>query len=705
MRRFWAVLLPLIFLLFSCAPSKKKSFYLFELESRKIYARGKTKLIFPPFEGDIDGILLLLPEKGQACINLNNNPLCFSSPSARPVKGRTVLKRLRGNFTLILLQQSPLYRGTLQKGQRLDLGDKEAKLYTVLFRKKGNDLYSLDFEILHGTFRAREKGEYLILEGKGIEGWKREMEDLLKSSYIKIGSTTYQVLQALPPSKRSFKYRFERNWRLSFYTIVLNLPPEFGIHPWFGDGVRFKIMARINGGRWKTIFFEKIKAGIKYWDIKIPESTQELVFITEKGSDLFGDGAFWSRLFAYKKGKGEVIVLISMDTVRARSLSLYGNSRKTTPFLDSWAPSEARIYMKAYTPHPWTLAAHRAMFFSTYYWEKPETSFVEKLQEKGYYTAAFTGGGLVAGEYGFARGFVTYYEYVNDIFDPNSSALLFYRVKEFIDGHPGRRLFLFLHTYQAHSPYYPPDWAAVFGQKGRLDINSAKGGPSGSYSPLPDEIKKRALALYEEEIYTIDQRLLKPLVKYLEKKGLYSNSHLIILSDHGEQFYEHGCWEHGYSLYQEETRVPLIVKSSKFGRGREEKPFSLINIPWLVSSIAGFTPHPSWKEPSSRIYMSTTPGSSVFFFPLIKAVISNDLKLIENERLNKERFRTPPERPRFEFYDLSVDPLEKHNVFLKRNLEARKLKALLRKFSLAGEKKGRLSEEEKQRLRSLGYIE
>ncbi len=705
MRRVWIVLLPLIFLFFSCSPSQKNSFYLFESESKRIYAREKIKLIFPPFEGNIDGVLLLLPEKGRSCIKVNNNIHCFSSPSACLVKGRTVLKRIKGNFTLILYQHPCLFRGTLQKGQKVNLDEKEAKVYPVLFRKRGEKIYSLNFEILKSAFTAREKGEYLIFEGEGIEGWKKKMEDVLKSSYIKIGSTTYQVLQALPPSKRSFKYRFDRNWRLSFYTIVLNLPPEYGIRHWFGDGVRFKIMAKINGGRWKTIFFEKIKAGIKYWDIKIPESTQELVFITEKGRDLFGDGAFWSRPFAYKRGKGEAIILISMDTVRARSLSLYGNSRKTTPFLDGWAPSEAKIYMKAYTPHPWTLAAHRAMFFSTYYWEKPEASFVEKLQEQGFYTAAFTGGGLVAGEYGFARGFVTYYEYVNDIFDPNSSALLFYRAREFIDSHPGRKLFLFLHTYQAHSPYHPPDWAAVFGQKGRLDINSAKGGPSGSYSPLPEEIKERALSLYEEEIYTIDQRLLKPLIEYLQKKGLYSRSHLIILSDHGEQFYEHGCWEHGYSLYQEEIRVPLVVKSSKLGKGREEKPFSLIHIPWLVSSIAGFAPHPSWKKPSDKIYMSTTPGSSVFFFPLIKAVVYNNMKLIENDKLNREKFRTPPERPKFEFYDLNVDPLEKHNLFLKRNLEAKKLKALLKKFSPAGERKGRLSEEEKQRLRSLGYIE
>lgn len=702
---YFFVLIIFSLLSLSCKRKETDALYLLKIKNKKIYTGGAVKRLYFPFSGNLKGIVEIIPQE-KSCLLINNEKLCMSSPHAVLAEGKISLRRIKGNASLILKENfTPLARGFFKKGASLKIPE-QIRLYEILYRRRGEKLFRVKFSIAKRHLPLNETGEYLILDVGNEKEWIDRYAFLKDYSYLKIGATTYQVKAAFPPFRFTSEIPPGKSWRLSFSIILLNLPPEYGRTPEIGDGVIFKISAIYKNGRKRTFFMEKVKSGVFHRDISIPAGCTRLIFETLPGKNKFGDLAFWSNPYLYRPGKGETIILISMDTVRAKSLSLYGNKRKTTPFLDEWAPSNARIYRNAYTPHPWTLAAHKALFFSTYAWEKPEKSFVEKLQERGYYTFAFTGGGLVGSEYGFARGFVGYFEYANDLFDSNASALLYYRATDFLKRNISKKTFLFLHTYQAHAPYNPPEWANVFGQKGSIDINYLKGGPSGTFTPLDENIRKKALLLYEEEIYTIDQRLLKELVRFLKENRLYENSHIIILSDHGEQFFEHGAWEHGYSLYQEEIHIPLIVKSRKIPKGNDEDPISLLNVAELISRIAGFQPHLSWHKREDTLFFSTTKPYSIFFFPEIAAVIRDGFKYIKNLNLHPEKFKSPPRKPRKELYNLKEDPEEKNNLALKNPKKMRQLDRLIdKKMVMRERRKKKLNERELRKLKSLGYVE
>jgi len=520
-----------------------------------------------------------------------------------------------------------------------------------------------------------------------------------------VESNTYQVVPAFPDSQIERPISPVKEKRLRFSIIVFNLPPEYGSNINIGDGVEFKIIGEFENGFRKVLFRRTLDKGLEEYNIKVPTGIKKLVFNTSKRKNIFGDLSFWGSPYLYEKKKTDLIILMSMDTVRAKSLSLYGNKRKTTPFLDNWAPAEAEVYTNAYTPHPWTYAAHKAVFFSTYVWEHPEKSFVEKLQELGYYTVAFTGANFVSARYGFCRGFVRYNDYAMDVFDPDSSAKLFKKAKKFIEKNRGKRIFLFLHTYQAHTPYIAPARSSVFGEKGYMNLEVELGGFYGGFKKLSDEKRRKAELLYEEEIYTIDQNLIKPLILFLKEKGIYDSSRIIIFADHGEQFYEHGSWTHGYSIYDEETHVPLIIKSSKSKKGFNNQPISLIDIPSIIAKAKNFKPNDSWKKKSSTIYMSTASAFHQMKFPVIIGIIENGKKLIYNAKFEADKFQGASHKPQYEFYQLSKDPGELNNIYYKKRNESKillkHLKYFLKDVTVI---KKNLPSEELKRLKSLGYI-
>ncbi len=275
-----------------------------------------------------------------------------------------------------------------------------------------------------------------------------------------------------------------------------------------------------------------------------------------------------------KRSRGPSIIVISLDTLRADHLPPYGYTRMTAPVLTEFTRSSV-LFTQAYSSSSWTLPAHMSLFTGLEpYKHGVETdktrlrknikSFVEILAKEGYYTAGFTGGLFLWSGYGFARGFDEYYmqSQYELLFD--SAPRIFYDVRQWLQSISYRPFFLFIHTYQIHSPYtntFPRFLSRD--DKRYIDLKELLGSFRGLFKPLPETLRQNIINLYDSEIRFTDEYLLKPLFSLLREKKLFDKTVIVVLSDHGEEFFDHHGWGHGHTLYPELTRIPLIIRFPK----------------------------------------------------------------------------------------------------------------------------------------------
>ena len=289
------------------------------------------------------------------------------------------------------------------------------------------------------------------------------------------------------------------------------------------------------------------------------------------------------------------VLLITLDTVRARSLSLHGYSRPTTPELERIGKSGVR-FDRALVTAPWTLPSHASMFTgrlpheTTVDWFKPldatHPTLAEVLGRHGYATAGFVANlDYCNSATGLARGFVHYEEYpislgqivlsstlgewifdacirpltgYQDLLNRKSAAELNRDFLTWISRNDQRPFFAFLNYFDAHEPFLPPrPFASTFGPKGRPQKNLIMA-PEMNSVWTEQEIQLERDA-YDGSIAYLDQQL-GLLFDELQRRGKLENTLVIITSDHGEEFNEHRIMGHGYDLYLPTLHVPLLIQ-------------------------------------------------------------------------------------------------------------------------------------------------
>ncbi len=316
------------------------------------------------------------------------------------------------------------------------------------------------------------------------------------------------------------------------------------------------------------------------------------------------------------------VLFIVMDTVRAESLSLHGYDRETSPNLDRLAESGV-IFDRAVATSPWTLPSHASMFTGRLphelfaEWETPldaETpvraehrSLAEVLSEQGYATAGFVANvGFCSCSHGLNRGFTHYEDYVFSIDSfVNSSSLIRKIYKKYrrfrgdqdlvgrksaadvnraflnwLSRRPKRPFFAFLNYFDPHDPYLPPaPFDTKFGEK--PDIAHVR--HDHEYSV--EEINQLRNA-YDGSIAYLDHQI-GALMDNLRDQGLLDDTIVIITSDHGEQFGEHGLMYHSNSLYSQLLHVPLVIAFPQRvpPNKRVAEPVSLRDLPATVLDL------------------------------------------------------------------------------------------------------------------------
>jgi arylsulfatase A-like enzyme len=256
------------------------------------------------------------------------------------------------------------------------------------------------------------------------------------------------------------------------------------------------------------------------------------------------------------------VILISMDTVRADRLGVYGHTRPTSPNVDRLAASSV-VFENAISQTAWTLPGHGAMMTGLYPTRLGVTAYpakrglpkvrmlAEEFRRAGYATGAFTGGGFVAAHFGFSRGF-DIYSSDGRRFEHNIDEAL-----AWLRQHKQRRFFLFLHGYDAHRPYYSqPEDKKVVGLTGARSAEQRK-------FCTKDRREKPAdidvISQYYDAAIHHGDATVGRFLDELEALGLAEHTVVLLTSDHGEEFYEHGNCDHVRFLYREIVNVPYIV--------------------------------------------------------------------------------------------------------------------------------------------------
>jgi arylsulfatase A-like enzyme len=430
------------------------------------------------------------------------------------------------------------------------------------------------------------------------------------------------------------------------------------------------------------------------------------------------------------------VILISIDTLRADRLGCYGYPRDTTPHIDALARLGVR-YTNCYVQSPWTLSSHMSMLTSRYTHSHgvsrrrslPSTvdTLAELLRNEGYTTLGVARSiTWMDGRYGFWQGFDAYY--VRN-FDEDAAVQNDFLLKV-LDGHTQERLFLFLHYFDVHSdftrlPYdSPPEYQERFTSNYRGTFDGGDGTRYASrflqYANeqglrLSVEDREYISSLYDAGLAYLD-RCMGDLFRELDERGILDDALLIFTSDHGEEFQEHDFLLHSNPRHHGELmRVPLIVKEP-MGRG------PAVVVPDVVESVdiapsiltyIGATPPPTWQGgsflggPPIRGEEAAGPDDGPFgrlaFTELYRSysVTSEDWRLLAWEEEGERRFA---------LFDRLEDPGETRDVIEVHSTVAADLlveyNAMRGRGEVAtGSGEIRLSEEQREALEALGYIE
>ncbi len=462
------------------------------------------------------------------------------------------------------------------------------------------------------------------------------------------------------------------------------------------------------------------------------------------------------------------VVIVVLDTVRAKNVSTYGYARETTPTLSALA-REGALFLDATSPSTWSLPSHASLFTGRYpsghgahgehvVLDDRFPTLAQVLAARGYETFCFTSNAWISDGLGLTRGFgfqdPTWREQagagrnfnfiwrlldrVGLIEGDKGGATVVANFAEWTRARPAdaRPAFVFLNFIEAHFPYHqlPREYAQRFTDRPASELEDVSmalmaqqfGGPG---RPLA-EVETPARDLYDGGIVYVDA-LLKQVVEAIRARGTLDRTVLVVLADHGETLGERaGFFGHGPSLYQDVVSVPLVVRyPPRIAAGvRVPVPVSTVSVFGTVVDLAGFEAPPTLQVPSLvPLTTGAVDGSGPVLaeLSLMTAMGAPERVLADPQMHGGRRYRALRDGSwklvessageRF-LYDLAEDPGESHDVAAERPQELARLAARLEEarvalglpaldVDLARGEATELDPATKERLRQLGYVE
>ncbi|MGB8952943.1 MAG: sulfatase [Candidatus Aminicenantales bacterium] len=655
----------------------------------------------------------------------------------------------------ILLIGIFFFSGFCRKAQSVD-----ALIFKFVDRLEQENIRKSPF--LDGTYNSLSES-FFPVDSYSISERGTEACPLGLKRKIGLGGVEIKTLFSPPESEFVYDVMLPKDGILDFGIGVIQDSYSEALQKFDGreqKSVGFTILLEIKGKK-KTVFQKFLELpphrkertmNFSQNKVRLPSQAQpaKIHLLTYGEEGIF---AFWSHPLLYSgKRNGKNVILVSIDTLRADHLSSYGYRRKTSPYMDALA-QDGVLFLEAYSASPWTLPSHVTMMTSL---SGPQhqvssgderidpslTTLAEILGSRGYLCSAMTGGGFVSSIYGFSKGFDFYQDGEGAFSSPSAAEHLGESVSEWLEKNADKRFFLFLHTYQTHFPYNAPKplGTMFLGENSlweEFDFIKQFGFKEGIFKRLTEKERQNVIDLYDGEIRYTDEALIRPLKVKLEALGLYNQTLIVLVSDHGEEFFEHKSWGHGQDVYNECLRVPLIVKfpGSKFRGARIPQIVRLIDVlPTILETLGIETSGFDFEGQSlipvikgvheDRAFLADTcwlgpselqpPEESVLnpYIPQKVTMNAGKFKIILNRKLSQEVLdiltTPPPTIPAVELYDLDHDPEETRNCAAENPQLVRQLlqriEDIYKKAKWRDIRRDRMSRDLEKQLRALGYI-
>ncbi|HEX9636220.1 MAG TPA: sulfatase [Acidobacteriota bacterium] len=406
------------------------------------------------------------------------------------------------------------------------------------------------------------------------------------------------------------------------------------------------------------------------------------------------------------------VILVVFDAANASHFGCYGYPRATTPAVDRFASEpEAVLFERAYANAPYTLASTGSLFTGLY----PERhgvierefrldpaaeTLAERLRGRGFSSAGFSMNAFASGKFGYQQGFQSFAK----------QRRLLAGLLAWLDRKPKPPLFLYVHFMDPHAPHRAkPRFRQRF-------VDPAYPGPvSGSMPYLrqmdqggmpPPADLQQLKNLYDADLAAVDEEF-STLLAALKRYRLYDDALIILTSDHGEAFFEHGQRGHNTTVYEEMVRIPLILKFPKGlrpDRRRIAEPVQSVDLLPSLMALAGAPIDPAsvdgldlnplifeGRQTPERFLLSRSRFGPQF------AIWDRRFKLIVR-----------PVAPGLELYDLEADPAERRNLVHRNPVRAGYLLQALSQLRgappAAFAAPNQVDEETRKELRALGYL-
>jgi arylsulfatase A-like enzyme/tetratricopeptide (TPR) repeat protein len=379
------------------------------------------------------------------------------------------------------------------------------------------------------------------------------------------------------------------------------------------------------------------------------------------------------------------IILISIDTLRSDHLPAYGYGKVETPSLDALR-ADSILFQHAYSHCPLTLVSHASVFTGLlpadhgirdnlgFELNRSVKTIPELLKAKGYATGGAVSAIVLRGETGISRGF----SFWDDDIDIDPASLSIGRAQRagdetreiaqrWVGEHKSQPFFFFLHIYEPHSPYDPPE-----------------------------PFRSKYGATYDGEVAAADA-IVGRFLAFLKEQGIYDRALIVLMSDHGEGLGDHGEDEHGILLYRETLQVPLMLKlpGGKLRGKSVATPVQLVDVFPTLTGAKGageslLAAANGDVKGDRTIYSETYYPRFHFGWSDLHSLVSASSHYIQ--------------APKPELYDLAADPSERRNRLQDDRRTYNALRASIVPFVKTAEAPKAVDTEQAQQLAALGYI-
>jgi choline-sulfatase len=396
------------------------------------------------------------------------------------------------------------------------------------------------------------------------------------------------------------------------------------------------------------------------------------------------------------------LLLVTLDTTRADRLGAYGFAAAETPNLDRIA-REGVLFEHAVAPAPLTLPAHSSLFTSKlppahgvrdnggFFLDERETTMAERLRGRGFRTGGFVGAYVLDHKWGVAQGFDKYFDNF-DLSKYRSVSLssverpgneVADRALEWLNSVGSSKFFAWVHFYDAHSPYDPPE-------------------------PYKSRFANRP---YAGEIAFVDSQVGR-LLAWLDGRRLLEKTIVVVIGDHGESLGDHGESTHGFFVYESVLHVPLIIRApyDSMPGGKVSTVVRSVDVLPTVLDLVGL-PSSDTFQGQSLAPLMTGARSDLGLDAYAEAVYPrfhfgwSDLRTLRSGRFKYI------EAPRPELYDLEKDPRESTNIYPQRRALAAQMSGRLRSLekrlsatASTARAPAEIDPDTRDRLASLGYV-